>query len=62
MSLKWISKKKSGLKRIDGVKWTRLKGAVLGVEELGRRVGRVLVGADPLIEYWGKRKKKRGNK
>lgn len=34
--LKWISQKKSGLKRIDDVKWTRLKCAVLGVEELGK--------------------------
>lgn len=34
--LKWISQKKSGLKRIDDVKWPRLKCAVLGVEELGK--------------------------
>lgn len=58
--LKWISQKKSGLKRIDDVKWTRLKCAVLGVEELGRRVGRVLVGADPLIKYWGRHRRERG--
>lgn len=43
-------------------KWTRLKCAVLGVEELGRRVGRVLVGADPSIKYWGRERKREGKK